>query len=174
MSTDPNQVTLTCMNLILRDEPWRNMGFRRQPKYGRLINKYFRPPWRVDFERAVRKEMLILFTAVHIASGVMEKDQLEAMIRIYVAGTDGGAELWRHLFYESRTEAENHIRDSVAIYLDSGIHEWPGILTDRLGTMKLPTRKLVGTFTLGAINFAQYAQNMIVHLRATAEPFARV
>jgi hypothetical protein len=153
------------MSLILRDEAWQDMGFKRRPKYGALLER-FRPAWRVNLEDSVLREMLILFTVAHIAAGVVGKDQIEDLIRIYVAGPDGNSDLWKTFGYPSRTDAESHFRAAISKYLESGMQDWLQMLPSRLGTLEVPDRKLAGRLTVGAIEFAQNVQNMVLHLRS--------
>jgi hypothetical protein len=153
------------MVLLLRDEPWQDIGFRRRPKYGALIQR-LRPAWRVSLEKSITKEMLILFTAAHIAAGVVGRDQVEGLVRIYVGGPDGTSDLWTSLGYASRGEAEAHLRESVSCYLDAGIQEWLHLLPSRLQTLAIPDRALAGKLTVGAIKFAQTVQTMVLDLQA--------
>jgi hypothetical protein len=111
------------MSLVLSDEPWQDIGFKRRPKYGAFFQR-FRRPWRVALEDAIAREMLILFTGAHIAAGLARREQIEELISIYVRGPDGSSDLWKSFGYASRTETENHLDSSIATYLDSGIQEW--------------------------------------------------
>lgn len=50
-----NPITQTAravMSTVLHDEPWKDIGFTRRPRYGTRI-QHLRPRWRVAFERAV-------------------------------------------------------------------------------------------------------------------------
>ncbi len=140
MRDDVRQVASTCMGLVLRDTLWHHFGFRRRPMGGRIPRRIFLPAWRVDLEHAVSREMLIMLTAVHVTAGVIERDRVEDVLRIYVRGPNGNSDLWKTFGYTSPEAAENHIRDSVSAYLDCGIQEWLGILPERLGTIPLCQR----------------------------------
>ncbi len=165
MSEAIPEVAGTCLGMLLRDEPWQDIGFRRRPKYGALIQR-LRPQWRVRLEKSVAKEMLILFTSAYILAEVVGREHLDDLIRIYVRGPDGTGDPWMTLGYESREQAETHLRDSIRTYLDAGVQEWLHLLPTRLGSLTVPDRSLAGRLTVGAITFAQTVQTMVLRLRA--------
>lgn len=153
-------VVSTCFQTVLRDEPWRDFGFPKRPKYGALIQK-FRPTWKVELEKTILKEIIIVMTAVHVVAQVVSQDDIENLVDGYTSSPD----LIRSLGYASRNEARIHLRNSIEDYVKSSPNQWCGMLFTRIDPNSLPDQKVVARLVLGCTQFGITAQNMVGILR---------
>lgn len=157
-------VVVACMAYLLLDEPWQLFGFKRIPKHGALIQR-FRSKWRVRLEHAIGQEILIIVTAAHVVAGVVDRNDVDEIVGIYVEGPDGKKDLWKALGYGSANEATGHLRYSICTYIDAEIQEWLQLTPTRIGTLSISDSTLAAKLSVGAIRLAQAAQTMVLYLR---------
>jgi len=150
----------TVLSTVLRDEPWRDLGFPKRPRYGEWLQR-FRPRWRVDLEKAILKEMIAVLTAAHLVAGVIARPQLPNLLQLYIDGPEAPTDLWRTLGYSSRVEAQRHLESSVQLYADSSPDEWPKSLMQRLEIANVPDRKLLANLLVGVVQFGTNAHHMV-------------
>ena len=150
----------TCLQTVLRDEPWRDFGFPKRPKYGALIQK-FRSSWKVDLEKTILKEMIIVMTTAYVVAQVVSQDDIENVVDAYTSSPD----LICSLGYASRNEARVHLRNSIEDYAKSSPNQWCGMLFTRIDPNSLPDQKIAARLVLGCTQFGITVQNMIEILR---------
>ncbi len=153
-------VVATCFQTVLRDEPWQDFGFRKRPTYGTLIQK-LRPTWKIELEKRILKEMVIVLTAAHVVAGVLPRDDIEHVVNAYTSTPD----LARSLGYSSRNEALVHLRESIGEYVLSSPDEWSVMLFTRMDPNSLPNKKTAARVVVGCAKFGMDAQNMVRILR---------
>jgi hypothetical protein len=154
----------TILGTVLRDEPWQDLGFGRRPRYGAFFQR-FRPKWKVDLEKAALKEMVSLLTTAHLAA-----QDIDGVIAFYVDGTEQAHELWRTLGYTSRSEAQHHLRNSIAAYSAAGSEGWSQLLLSRLGVPDIPQPKLAAHLIVGTVRFSETVRSMVAVLRQQNGP----
>ena len=159
----------TVLGTVLRDEPWQDLGFGRRPRCGAFFQR-FRPKWRVDLEKAALKEMVILLTTAHLAAQVIAEQDIDGVIAFYVDGTERAHESWRTLGYTSRSEAQLHLRNSIAAYSAAGPGRWSKLLLSRLGVPDIPQPKLAAHLIVGAVRFSETVRSMAQVLRQQNGP----
>ena len=57
-------VAITCIRIMLSDEPWQGFGFPRRPRVG-LVFRRFRSGWKNDLENRLMQEMFATIVAAH-------------------------------------------------------------------------------------------------------------
>jgi hypothetical protein len=159
------EVMLTVLDTVLRDEPWQDLGMRRRPRYGALVQR-FRAGWRVQLEKALLKEMVAVLTAAHIVANVIDRTDVDLVVRLCIDGPGSGRDLWRALGYTSRTEAEQHFRVALRTYSDSATDTWAALMASRVGLADLPDRRLAATLFVGTGTFATTAEQMAMNLQS--------
>jgi hypothetical protein len=153
-------VVSTCFQTILRDDPWQDFGFPKRPKYGALVQK-FRSTWKVELEKTILKEMIIVLTAAHVVAQVVSQDEIEKVVDAYTSSL----EVIRSLGYASRNEAQIHLRKSIEDYVKSSPDQWCGMLFKRIDPNSLSDQKVAARLVLGCAQFGTTAQNMVGILR---------
>ena len=153
-------VVATCFQTVLMDEPWQDFGFPKRPKYGSLIQK-LRPTWKVELEKKILKEIVIVLTAAHVVARVVFPDDIEQVVNAYTSTPD----VVRSLGYASRNEALVHLRDSIEEYVRSSFDKWPDMLFTRIDPNSLPDQKTAARVLLGCVRFGANARNMVTILR---------
>jgi hypothetical protein len=146
------------------DEPWQDFGYAKRPKYGAVIQK-LRPKWKVELEKTILKEMVIMLTAAHVVARVVDPNNLEHLASAY-AGTKDFPDMCRHLGYTSRDEASIHLRESITEYVNSPLDKWSGILFTRIDPNSLPDKKIAARLVAGFVKFSLTVQDMVGILRS--------
>jgi|GEM_PF-5264440 len=82
--TDSDKAVATCLDTILRDEPWRDFGFPRRPKYGAWLQR-FRSKWRVKLEQTVLQQMFCALIAGYVVSGKASEESINASLVKYMS-----------------------------------------------------------------------------------------
>jgi hypothetical protein len=158
-----NTVVETCFSMILRDEPWRDFGFAKRPRYGSFFQK-FRSVWRTSLEKRVIQEMLATFTAAHVLAERISPQEIPAAIAIYAENQN----IVTALGYPSREAAVHHLTSSIADYLSRPVSEWHALVLQRLDVIAIPDKKLSARLLVGSITFAQTVGDMILLLKRNA------
>jgi hypothetical protein len=166
--TRAKETASSVLSTVLRDEPWQDLGFPKRPQHGAIVQR-FRADWRVQLEKALLKEMVVLLTAAHVAAGFISQSDVSAVVKLYVDGYGSGRDLWRVLGYTSRTEATQHLERSIREYVRRGRDEWSTLLGSRLDVINVPDRRLAARLIVGSIQFARTASGMVDILAARAE-----
>jgi hypothetical protein len=168
---DVTEIGHTVLGTVLRDEPWQDLGFGRRPRRSAFFQR-FRPKWKVDLEKAALKEMVILLTTAHLAAQVIAEQDIDGVIAFYVDGTERAQELWRTLGYTSRSEAQLHLRKSIAAYSASAAapEGWSQLLLSRLGVPDIPQPKLAAHLVVGTVRFSETVRSMLAVLRQQNGP----
>ena len=169
---DVTEIGHTVLSTVLRDEPWRDLGFGRRPRHGALLQR-FRPKWKVDLEKSALKEMVILFTAAYLAAEVIGEKDIDRVIALYVDGTERARELWRTLGYSSRSEAQLHLTNSIAAYAAAASAGWSQLLLLRLGVADIPDTKLAAHLIVGTVRLSETMRGMVALLRQQGRPTIR-
>ncbi len=151
-----SHVIATCLQTVLRDEIWLDFGFTKRPKYGTLI-QMIRPRWRVEIEKVVLKEMVIVLTAAHVIAGVISSKDIEQIADAYTTTSD----VVRSLGYASRNEALIHLRNSIEEYSKLPPDQWPNTLVNHINPSNIPNEKIAARIMLGCAQFGTAAKNMI-------------
>jgi hypothetical protein len=89
-------VAATCLDTSLRDEAWQDLGFSKRPKYGAFFQR-FRAKWKVDLEKSILQEMIILFTAAHLLAGKIRDSDIDDLVSLYTDGYGSVTDLFRTL-----------------------------------------------------------------------------
>ena len=155
----------SCMSLVMADGLWRTVGFRKRPRHGSLFQR-LRPHWRVAFEKAVLKELLILLTAQRLAGAQLSATDLDAVLTIYVDGT--GEPLWPVLGYPSREHGLQHLKGSIAEYLAAPLSDWPQRAIQRLAVDTVPDPQLRARLLVGFIAMVRNLTALVVEWRSGA------
>lgn len=163
----PTRAAHFALSTVLRDEPWRDLGFHGRPRYGAIVQR-FRPQWRVHLEKTALKQMLALFVAAHVHAGVLELDDLVHVVSILVDGQNGSQELWKSYGCTSRREAERSLADAIGSYVAVDPQGWPSLLNAALDVSRVPDDKLGARLFVGSLRFSQVAEDMLPFLHRNA------
>ena len=148
----------------ISNDSWLNIGYGKRPKYGAIFRR-FRPKWRVDIEDSILREMVSIFTAAHVLAGILEVNNLDEIIDIYVDGFGSATGLFHTFGFLSRKDALTHFDEAIREYTEAEPSQWPEILTRRLKITRIPDRKLSAKLMVGSIRFAMGAQDMALLLK---------
>ena len=156
------------LGTVLKNEPWLDIGYGKRPKYGTFFRN-FRPKWRVDLEDSLLKEMTSIFTAAYVLAGVLEEEDLDQVINVYVDGPTDGPGItsgpFRTFGFLSRKDALTYFDEAIREYIEPGPSNWSGILTRRIGITRIPDQKLSAKLMGGSIRFTQTVEGMVLALR---------
>jgi hypothetical protein len=156
-----------CLGLVLEDELWVALGWKRRPKYGSVTQR-FRSRWKVNLEKTCLKELLILLTASEIKRQGLGTRGVEKLVSLYVDGTKGSRPLWPSLGYNSRDEASLHLRESIEIYLRAALQEWDRLALERVGLRDIPDAGLMGRLAIGTTRVVQNLVSLTVENPSSA------
>ena len=102
--------------MVLSDEPWRDIGFSKRPRYGKFFQR-FRARWKTDLEKRTLQEMLAAFTAAYVVAGRVSSDKVLSIVGAYTARAD----ILTALGYSSREEGVRDLGSPLGV--DAGL--WP-------------------------------------------------
>jgi hypothetical protein len=119
---------------VLPDEPWQDLGFSKRPRSGAYFQR-FRPRWKVDLEKRILQEMLVVFTATYVVADRISSSNIPNVISAYLEKSD----IVKALGYVSRDEGVQHLTRSIAKYRDSPIREWHTLILERVNPTLYPT-----------------------------------
>ena len=71
---DAREAAGRCLEWMLCDEPWKELGFARRPRHG-VLAQLFRPRARIEFENGLKREILASITAVYVLSRHIDPDE---------------------------------------------------------------------------------------------------
>lgn len=164
------RVASRCFQMVMSNEVWKDLGFRRRPRYGRLFQR-FRRQWKVQLENSLMKEMIAIFSALYFVTEVIDIDQLDELARLYTIGPKEykGSPLWECYGYRSSTEAIAHLRDSILLYRALPTNDWYGIFCDHCGFFQLPDKKLSGKLLVGGLHFFKTIEAMRINSECLRE-----
>lgn len=158
----------------MTNELWLAIGYGKRPRHGALFQR-FRPKWRVDLEKCLLREMIGGLTAAYILAGVLEEGDIDNVIRVYVDGTDGVADLFKTFGFSSRRDALANFNGAIREYHEAGrpasdrLSNWSEIMVRRIGISRTPDRRIASKLLAGSINFAQRLEGLILVLRLQRE-----
>jgi len=96
---------------------------------------------------------------------VIAEQDIDGVIAFYVDGTGRAHELWRTLGYTSRSEAQLHLRNSIAAYSTAAPEGWSQLLLSRLGVPDIPQPKLAAHLIVGTVRFSDTVRSMVAVLQ---------
>jgi hypothetical protein len=155
-----SNVVLTCLEILLSDEAWRDIGFTRRPRIGALFQR-FRPAWKVNLENRVAQTMLAALTAAHATAGKFSYDNVPEVIAAYTGRPDMAAQLG----YASPDEGVRHLSQSVAEYLRTPVGDWHILIARQIAPNIIPDKKLSARILFGCVRFSEVVTMMVLHLR---------
>jgi hypothetical protein len=147
--------------MLLTNEPWQDLGFSKRARSGAYFQR-FRPRWKVDLEKRILQEMLVVFTAAYVVADQISSSNIPNVISAYLEKSD----IVKALGYVSRDEGVQHLTRSIAKYRDSPIREWHTLILERVNPTSIPDKQLSARLLLGCIRFAQNAGGMVLNLRS--------
>jgi hypothetical protein len=145
--------------MTLADEPWQDLGFKRRPRYGALVNR-LRPHWKVALEEKILQEMLSTFSAAYIVTKASGRDLQRELINTYLATP----ELVAAFGYESRIAGESALNASIDEFTSVAPNGWHQVLFQHFRVLAIPDRRVWARLTVGCIQFSRYVEQMIVAL----------
>jgi hypothetical protein len=151
------------MHMVLQDESWRDLGFKRRPRHGAIFNR-LRPHWKVTLEDKVLQEILSIFSAAYIVAKAAGWDLQRQLVKIYLATP----ELVAAFGYDSRMAGVSALTDSMNEFVSAAPRQWDQILLRHLSALKVPDRRMWARLTVGCIQFSRNVEHMIVVLREAA------
>jgi hypothetical protein len=160
MSDPTADVVITCFRTVFSDEPWRDIGFAKRPRYGAFFQR-FRSAWRTDLEKRTIQEMLATLTAAHVLAGRVSLDDIPTIIAAYTARPDVATALG----YSSREESTRHLSQTIAQYCKTPIGDWAGVIAKRLAPASIPDKALSASLLVGCVRFSQNLGSMVLVLR---------
>jgi hypothetical protein len=160
MNPKTSKVAVMCVKIALSDQPWKDLGFRKRPKYGASFQR-FRAQWKVRLENMLLREMIILFTVTYLSSGVVGLEQIDDLVQFYSSGPDGKQPLWKCYGYQSSAEAIEYFRESILAYMSTPQGKWSERLCSRCGFLNIPNKKFGATLLVRGIKFIETVREMI-------------
>src|SRR3990170_1985124 len=103
MENKITKIAAYCLTTALSNAPWEDIGYGKRPKYGSIIQK-FRTQWKVEIEKTILKEFLIIFSATHVAAGIIDKSAVEELSQTYT-GIKNHENMFVYIGYATRHEA---------------------------------------------------------------------
>lgn len=116
-----------CLEWMLSDPPWQEMGFKARPRYGVLM-RLFKSRDRLRFENSLKQEILATITAACAKAGFVMQDDIPEMIALYAAHPM----IFRPLGFASGAEAYRVLDSIVANYAELPISSWPLLIDTRI------------------------------------------
>jgi hypothetical protein len=131
------------MSMLVADQPWKDIGLKRRPRWGRIA-KFFQPGWWVALEHRLGREMLAVFSA-------WSRGDIETLVTSYMS-TDG---LARALGFASRLEGAEYMTRAILSYANTPREDWPAVLLDRVRLSDVPDKMLCARITVGTVVFCR-------------------
>jgi len=158
--TSHKKVAVSCLQLILADEPWVDLGYPKRPRYGKIIQR-FRAPWKVNLEKKILQEMLSAFTAMYLIAGEENFENLASIISVYTSNL----ELAESLGYSSCGQAVNELTRVITKYYQTNLQDWGPLMFQRLSECPIHDEQLNVKLMFGCINFSGTLKHMIIPLK---------
>lgn len=156
MKENVQEALRVCLQTIMLDEPWQDLGFPQRPKYGSLIQK-LRPAWKVRLEKILLQQMLSVLTSAYIVAGVVDRDDLGGMVDFY-ANAPGA---YTALGYTSPHEAKDSLQGSISDYVATSTKKWAAKLVSTVDVSSIPVRATAASIAVGCVKFISNIEGMI-------------
>lgn len=130
-----SKVAVTCLQTLLSDKAWQDIGYSRRPRIGAFFQR-FRPAWKVNLENRIAETMLAALTAAHAVAGRITYSQVSEVIAWYV----GQADLARTLGYTSPDECFLHLSNSIAEYRETPVGDWLDVIFRQMAPNSIPDK----------------------------------
>lgn len=145
----------------LHDEPWRDLGFKRRPKYGAFFQR-FRSKWKVELETKVGNELISIFCSVYFAAGILQKTQLDEHVLLFTSYASQNRGVLRSMEFDTPDDLVAFFRESIVTYINTPTKEWHIPFLSRCKVDTVPI-KVHAKLVVGAIRFGEIIEAMIVN-----------
>jgi len=150
------QVSTTCLNTVLKDEPWRTFGFPRRPRNRAWIQR-FRAGWRVELEREVLQQMLSVVTAAYVVAGKIPRGSIGLCATAYTSNADFAIAFG----FSSQAEGSARMNKAIEKYVSSPPEQWPHILRANIRPELSRDKKFASRLSFGCVKFGTLVKNII-------------
>lgn len=146
---DAREATGRCLEWLLCDEPWKELGFAGRPRHGVMV-QFFRPQASIDFENRLKREILASITAVYAVSRFLELEEVPEVVALYAAHPF----IFPLLGFESQVEARQFMQDAVNDYLNVPVPQWCALMLGRTKPGLRVNRSLLNQIEAGVPRLA--------------------
>jgi hypothetical protein len=159
MALDADRIAVSCMRMVLSDEPWHDLGYKRRPRYGGIL-KRLRPQWKVALENKMLQQMIALLSVAYISGFGCTRHLQQQLVNKYLATP----ELITAFGYSSQFDGVSDLNEAIDEYASSDRQGWHKILIGKLDAMNIPDKKVRGRLIVGCITFCRSVEAMTAYL----------
>lgn len=151
------------VSLAFSDSTWQHHGFPKRPVHGSVVNKLFRPKWRVALETALFADIVITSIAAHVAGGQLGSDDLLDLALFFT--TDPS--IANIIGFDSVGQFE----EAVLEYADATPDQWSGIQAGKLDIESVAAhdRELAAKLTVACAFLPRVAATLIEQARQNTQ-----
>ncbi len=142
---DAREAAGRCLEWMLCDEPWKELGFARRPRHG-VLAQLFRPRARIEFENGLKREILASITAVYVLSRHIDPDEVSEVVALYAAHPL----IFPMLGFASQKAARKGMQGAIDDYMETPEGQWAALILGRSAQGLPAGHRLPGRVGAGA------------------------
>lgn len=123
---DAREAAGRCLEWMLCDEPWKELGFAGRPKHG-VLAQIFRPRTMIEFENGLKREILASITAVYVLSRHIEPGELPEVVALYAAHPL----IFPMLGFATQGAARQGVQGAIKDYMEAPQGQWAALILRR-------------------------------------------
>jgi len=151
---DIAQVAQFALGETHRDQAWRCFGYSKRPRYGTMVNKYFRADWKVDLEIEITAHLFCMSAAAALLS--MNACTRAGEVIFMVLNASGyGMQLVETFGYENPRDASTELEELIRYYCELPANEWPDTFKGDVEELEIPVKRKEERAALGATIYVE-------------------
>jgi hypothetical protein len=154
---DAREAAGRCLEWMLCDEPWKELGFAGRPKHG-VLAQIFRSRSRIKFENGLKREILASITAVYVLSRHIEASELPEVVALYAAHPL----IFPMLGFSSQGAARQGMQSAINDYMEAPEGQWAALILRRSAQGLPAGHRLPGRVKAGA---SRLSMRLVIAMR---------
>lgn len=142
---DAREAAGRCLEWMLCDEPWKELGFSGRPQHG-VLAQLFRPRSRIEFENGLKREILASITAVYVLSRHIDPAELAEVVALYAAHPL----IFPMLGFATQRAARQGMLRAINDYMEAPDGQWAALILRRSAQGLPAGHRLPGRVGAGA------------------------
>lgn len=156
---DPMLVVIaSCWQDAKSDWLWQMLGYRRgRPRFGRLVNKWFRPAWKTRMEQQLIIELFCSLIAIQILLGRVFESDADRIAR-WMTQTP---EMCTAFGFPSRIDGVDHIRSRITTYSSDSITTWPLSIYFQIRPIAVADEEFTSKLLAGLTAYSMHVRSLL-------------